>query len=84
MIIIKFGRWCSAHLVWLSYERIYYKGYRWTPFCRVEWRKLARVHLSRRYRFCQWLQRYWLWLASLLPWVFVVSQCGCPGGVCPF
>ena len=35
MILLRFGRWYDAygsHLVW---HRIYWKGYRWTPFCHV-------------------------------------------------
>lgn len=35
MILIRFGRWNGAHLRFLVWERIYHKGYIWTPFCRV-------------------------------------------------
>ncbi len=36
MIILKFGRWNHAKLGKKIYERIYIKGYKWTPFCRKQ------------------------------------------------
>lgn len=38
MIFISFGRWSSSHGRWFTRERIYWKGYRWTPFVRISWR----------------------------------------------
>ena len=38
MIFVALGRWSSAHGRWFTRERIYYKGYRWTPFVHVSWR----------------------------------------------
>ena len=34
MIVIKFGRWNHAALEKYCYDRVYYKGYKWTPFCK--------------------------------------------------
>jgi len=39
MILPRLGRWNHYGARWLSWDRIYLKGYKWTPFCRVHWRK---------------------------------------------
>jgi hypothetical protein len=36
MIVIKFGKWDGAGTDKYFYERIYFKGYIWTPFCKRE------------------------------------------------
>lgn len=36
MIIINFGRWNHAAGRFFVLKRIYWKGYKWTPFCRVK------------------------------------------------
>ena len=38
MIFIAFGRWNHSAGSWFIRERIYWRGYRWTPFVRVRWR----------------------------------------------
>ena len=38
MIFIRFGTWQHAGERHFLYWRIYYKGYKWTPLCRMEWR----------------------------------------------
>lgn len=35
MIVIEFGRWSEKGTRFLRHTRIYAKGYKWTPFCRV-------------------------------------------------
>ena len=40
MILPRLGRWNSNHASkWLVFTRIYYKGYKWTPFCKVALKK---------------------------------------------
>ena len=34
MILLNFGKWSTSNVMF-AWERIYYKGYKWTPFCRV-------------------------------------------------
>ena len=51
MIIIKFGRWSHASLLFFSYERIYIR-YRWTPFCKIRYKKrLEPWSVQERLRF---------------------------------
>lgn len=38
MIWIAFGRWNGSGGRWFCRQRIYWKGYKWTPFVRVRWR----------------------------------------------
>lgn len=38
MILPRFGLWSSSFEGKLAWRRIYWKGYKWTPFCRVSWR----------------------------------------------
>ncbi len=38
MLVIKRGQWNEAHLLFFSYRRIYIRG-RWTPFCKIKYRK---------------------------------------------
>lgn len=38
MIAIRFGRWSHAAGRWFVWDRIYWHGWRWTPFCRLSWR----------------------------------------------
>ena len=40
MIIIKFGTWSGASLTFFNYRRFYIRG-RWTPFCRVNYRRTS-------------------------------------------
>lgn len=40
MIVVAFGRWSGSAGRLFIRRRIYWKGYRWTPF----------VHIARRYR----------------------------------
>lgn len=35
MILLSFGRWSTMDGSFLSWKRIYVRGYRWTPFCWV-------------------------------------------------
>jgi len=35
MIVISFGRWNSASGHSFVRTRIYWKGYKWTPFCHI-------------------------------------------------
>jgi hypothetical protein len=39
---ISFGRWSSASGPLFIRKRIYWHGYRWTPFVRVFWRYCTR------------------------------------------
>jgi len=41
MIWIKFGKWNHAARRWFIYDRIYRKGYKWTPLVRVQRRYKA-------------------------------------------
>ena len=41
MIVVGFGRWSSKATRKYVYRRIYLKGYKWTPFCKLE-RRYAR------------------------------------------
>jgi hypothetical protein len=36
MILIRFGRWSHAAGRFFVWDRIYWKGWKWTPFCRVK------------------------------------------------
>ena len=38
MILPRFGRWSSASGALFIWKRIYWHGWRWTPFCRIFWR----------------------------------------------
>lgn len=38
IIFVAFGRWSSASGRWFTRKRIYWRGYKWTPFVRVRWR----------------------------------------------
>lgn len=38
MPFVALGEWSSAHGRWFTRTRIYWKGYKWTPFVRVRWR----------------------------------------------
>lgn len=38
MISVSFERRSSAHGCWFTRQRIYWRGWRWTPFVRVSWR----------------------------------------------
>jgi hypothetical protein len=38
MIIIRFGRWNGGADSRFIYERIWWKGYKWTPFVRIRCR----------------------------------------------
>ncbi len=40
MICIRFGRWDSKSGCMFLYERLYHRGYKWTPLCRVSFRYL--------------------------------------------
>lgn len=35
MYLIRFGRWNRAAGRWLVWERLWWRGYKWTPFCKV-------------------------------------------------
>ncbi len=35
MILLRCGRWHMQGGRWLIWERLWRKGYLWTPFCRV-------------------------------------------------
>jgi len=39
MIIISFGKWFSSYGRWFVRERILFKGYIWTPFCKIKLRR---------------------------------------------
>lgn len=34
MIVLRFGRWSYEATSSYTYDRIYWQGWRWTPFCR--------------------------------------------------
>jgi hypothetical protein len=38
MIALRFGRWSSSRGRWFTWERIYWLGWKWTPFVWVSWR----------------------------------------------
>ena len=38
MIWVSFKKWSNGGGAIFCYKRIYWKGYRWTPFIRVFWR----------------------------------------------
>ena len=38
MIIISFGKWSSSSGSIFKYQRIYWNGYKWTPFVKVSFR----------------------------------------------
>ena len=38
MILPRLGKWNRYSARRLSWKRIWWKGYKWTPFCRVHWR----------------------------------------------
>lgn len=35
IIVLQFGRWGRKSNKFLIYDRLYIKGYKWTPFCWV-------------------------------------------------
>ena len=39
MVLVALGRWNNAAGSWFVRERIYWRGYHWTPFVRVRWRR---------------------------------------------
>ena len=43
MIVLHFGRWNSSHGERFVLTRLYWRGWRWTPFCRVTRRYKAKV-----------------------------------------
>lgn len=51
---ISLGCWSLSSGRVFVHERIYYKGYKWTPFCKISWRytkaqnKLKRLKLKLR------------------------------------
>jgi len=36
MIFLSLGRWSTRHGCFLTRTRLYWRGWRWTPFCRFE------------------------------------------------
>jgi hypothetical protein len=46
MFLIRFGRWSRAGGRWFAWERIYFKGYIWTPFVKLEKRISYRKKLE--------------------------------------
>lgn len=48
IILIRFGRWSHLAGRWLVWDRIYRKGYKWTPFCRVRRRYPRRPEAQTR------------------------------------
>ena len=36
MVTVAFGRWSDCAGRFFTLKRIYYKGYKWTPFCRIK------------------------------------------------
>jgi len=38
MIVVNFGTWHSSSGRCFTRTRIMWKGYKWTPFCRIRWR----------------------------------------------
>ena len=38
-IVPRLGRWNSSSGKYFIFERIWWRGYRWTPLCRVERRR---------------------------------------------
>lgn len=36
MILLSFGKWSTMGGSFLFWKRIYVRGYRWTPFCRMK------------------------------------------------
>ena len=39
MLSIRFGRWSALYDRHLVFRRIYWRGYKWTPFCCVSLRR---------------------------------------------
>ena len=47
IIIPRFGRWNSHHSRHFVFERVWWRGYKWTPFCKMRLRsakKAERLH----------------------------------------
>jgi len=36
MVTVAFGRWSDCAGRFFTLKRIYYKSYKWTPFCRIK------------------------------------------------
>jgi hypothetical protein len=47
MIVIKFGKWVGASSKKHHYDRIYLKGYIWTPFCKRDERRYIVESVSK-------------------------------------
>ena len=46
MIFVALGRWNRAAGRWFIRERIWWRGYRWTPFVRARWRYEFAMHVA--------------------------------------
>jgi hypothetical protein len=46
MFLVNFGRWGHAGGKWFAWERVYYKGYKWTPFVKVKKRHSHRKNIE--------------------------------------
>ena len=46
MILIALGRWNHSAGHGLIRERIWWRGYRWTPFVRARWRYQFAMHIA--------------------------------------
>lgn len=56
MILPMLGRWSSWRSRWFVFERVYYKGWRWTPFVRISRRKYFVLSASEAlFGFVGWL-----------------------------
>jgi len=40
MIVIRNGRWGNSYQKWFEYHRIWKRGWKWTPFVRMQRRKI--------------------------------------------
>ena len=48
MIMIRFGRWSRAGGKIFTWQRIYFKGYKWTPFVLIKRRKQSTLESMRQ------------------------------------
>ena len=67
MIFVALGRWSNAAGRWFIRERIYRRGYRWTPFVRVRWRYEFAMHIA------WWLPRRIIAWALIRAWTHATT-----------
>ena len=65
MIVLSLGRWNHAAGRWFIRERIWFRGYIWTPFCRIErrWKNMKDRLFVARTEY-QKLQELAIWMTG--------------------